>query len=86
MPNLEGAWEIPYSLGYVLDSVVELDVATDRGYRAFHLSGNAITFRDAYEIHYYGDEEVDNTIIIPARIYGIVNGAQYLEVIENGSY
>lgn len=86
MPNLEGAWEIPYSLGYVLDSVVELDVATDRGYRAFHLSGNTITFRDAYEIHYYGDEEVDNTIIIPARIYGIVNGTQYLEVIENGTY
>lgn len=71
MPNLEGAWEVPYSMGYVLDSVVELDVATDRGYRAFHLSGNTITFRDAYEIHYYGDDEVDNTIIIPARIYGI---------------
>lgn len=72
LPNLKGAFGgIPYDLGYVLSTEVNFDTDTDRAYRGFHWSNNTLVFRDAMEIHQYGDEEKNNGIIVPVRIYGI---------------
>lgn len=74
LPNLIGAWGIPYDLGYVLSAETEFDIDTDRAYRGLCWSVDSITFRDAYDVHYYGDTSMNNSNIVPARIYGIKGG------------
>lgn len=78
LPKITGAMDTDYYTdGYALHSVADAyspDVW--RYYRPLSWEANRIAFMDCTAVGTYGDSETDNYYNIPARIYGIVNGAQ----------
>jgi hypothetical protein len=83
-PDLQSHY---YDWGYILQSAADFDsTAAVPSYRLVQWEEDTqITFGNCVRIS-PGRPESDNYANVPAQIYGIVNGAQYLEVIENGTY